>query len=184
MDGNGNTSIWKQAWNSVSGLLLHNQEQMMTVLRTPTPVKVSKVVRVDTNGCIGGGIDAPDPFEIYRCPMSQEAWLNRITVSSFPKYTSAAPLSTGDIYGLGSTAGEIIFFLPQNSVVAPVQLAEGRLSAPHLNPGEIAGVVGSLLPVGIQLRFDLQVMLVTGVSEYTPPKFAPGELAKDEEVIA
>ena len=157
---------------------------MMTVLRTPTPVKISHVTPVAPNGCIGGGIDAPDPFEIYRCPMSQEAWINRITVTAFPKYTSSAPLATGDIYGIGSTAGEIVFFLPINSVVAPVQIAEGRLSAAHLNPGEVLGVVGSSLPPGILIRFDLQILLVTGVSQYTPPKFAPGEVSQDEEVIA
>lgn len=183
MNGNGNTSIWQQAWNSISGILLHNNEQLVTVLRTPTPVKVSKVLQIDPSGCIGGNIDPVDPFIVYRTPMSHEAWINRITITS-PEHPPANPLVSGEVYITGSTAGEIILFLPISGCVAPVQAPEGRLSAPHLNPGEEIRVSGDLLPAGHHLRFDLQIMLVTGISEYTPPKFAPDEVSADEEVIA
>jgi hypothetical protein len=182
MNDNGN-SIWQQAWNALAGLLNNNQKDLLTILRTPTPVKISKVLTVDSSGCIGGGLDTPDPVELYRCPMSHEAWLNRITITS-PEHHPTTPLTTGEAYIIGSTSGEIILFLPINGNVAPVQAPEGRLSAPHLNPGEVVAVVGDQLPVGNHLRFDFQIMLVTGISEYTPKTFAPDIIQTDEEVVA
>lgn len=176
-------SIWQQAWQALSGLLIAQNQMLLTVLRTPTPTKVTGVFTVDPSGCIGGGLDSPNPLTIYRQPMSSEGWLNRITITS-PEHHPASPLTQGEVYIIGSTAGEIILFLPISGAVAPVQAPEGRLSAPHLNPGEEVQIVGDLLPVGAHLRIDLQVMNVTGISQYTPPKFAPGEVAQDEEVIA
>lgn len=173
----------KQVWDALTGLFVHQNKQLLTVLRTPTPVKISQVFTVSASGCIGGGLDTPDPEIIYRCPISHEGWINRITITS-PEHHPASPLTQGEALITGSTAGEVILFLPISGAVAPIQAPEGRLSAPHLNPGEEVRIVADMLPVGHHLRFDLQIMLVTGVSEYTPPKFAPNEVSAEEEVIA
>lgn len=183
MNGNGKPSLLHQVWDALTGQLHQNQEELVTLLRTPTPVKHTKIVAIDPSGCIGGGLDSPDPVELYRCPMSAEAWINRITVTS-PEHHPATPLTTGEALLTGSTAGEIILFLPISGAVAPVQAPEGRLSAPHLNRGEVVTIVGDQLPAGHHLRFDFQILLVTGISEFTPKNYAPGQIQWDEEVIA
>lgn len=187
MSTNGDTlttgSIWQQAWNAISGLLRNNQAQLVNILRTPTPVKVSRSFLIDPSGCIGAGLAQPMPHTIYQCPMSAEAWVTRITVTS-PEHSPNNALVQGEIMVTGSTSGEVIFFLPLSGAIAPVQITEGRLSAPHLNPGEQMWIVGDQLPAGHHIRVDLQVMLVQGVSEYTPPKFAPGEVGSETELIA
>lgn len=157
----------QQAIQAITNLILPTQRELITFLRTPTPVKVSKTFTVDAGGTIGGGINATFPLTLYTCPMSAEAYLHRISVTA-PGYGPAAPLTAGEIVCTGSTSGEVIFFLPISGDIAPVQIVEGRLSAPHLNAGETAGILGDGLPAGITIRVDLQILLTTGISEYTP----------------
>jgi hypothetical protein len=146
----------------------------ITRLRTPTPIKTVTNLITDANGCIGHGLDTPDPQTIFRCPSSHEAWINRITVTS-PQYPPATPLTVGECLIIGSS-GEIIAWLPREGDLAPVQILEGRLSAPHLNASEELQIVGDQMPVGISLRIDLQIILETGLSEFTPKWAAPGDI--------
>lgn len=166
---------WKEVFRAISNLILPVNRELITMLRTPTPIKVSKQFIVDANGCIGHGLDTPDPEELYRCPASAEAWLHRISIT-VPNYGPAQPLTAGEIVCTGSTAGEVIFFLPYQGDIAPIQIIEGRLSAPHLNPGEVAQIVGDQLTPGISIRIDLQIILDQGISEFTPRKQSPTDL--------
>lgn len=168
-------SVLQQVVQAVSNLILPTQRELITRLRTPTPLKVSKTFVTDVNGCIGHGLDTPDPEELYRCPMSAEAWLHRISIT-VPDYGPARPLESGELICVGSTAGEIIFFLPYHGDIAPVQIVEGHLSAPHLNNGEVAAIVGDQMPPNVRIRIDLQIILNTGLSEYTPRKMSPSDL--------
>lgn len=152
---------------------VHHQEQI-SILRTPSPIKIVQTFIADEHGCIGNGLDSPNPVTIWECPMSAEAWLHRITISS-PEYHPAQPLQTGEAYLLGST-GQLITWLPHRGDIAPVQLLEGSASAPHLSPGERIQIVADLLPVGISLRVDMQIVLQTGLSQYTPKSGAPGKV--------
>lgn len=165
MDGPKN--ILQEAIQAITNLILPTNRELITLLRTPTPIKVTRSFTTSASGVIGGGLNAPDPQLIYTCPMSAEAWLHRISITA-PGYGPAAPLKTGQIMCLGSTSGEVIFFLPQAGTVAPVQIVEGRASAPHLNSGETCGIVGDGLPNNISIRIDLQLTLLTGLSEFTP----------------
>lgn len=164
-----------QGVQAISNLLVGSNKELITLLRTPSPIKVTKTITVDPSGCIGGGFDQPNPVDLYRCPMSAEAWLHIISIT-VPDYGPAQPLEQGQILCSGTTAGEPIFFLPLRGDVAPIQMKEGRLSAPHLNNGEAAVLVGDQLPPGISMRFDLQVVLVTGLSQYTPRISSPSNL--------
>ena len=168
-------SILGQALNAIANLILPVNKELVTMLRAPTPIKVSQVFTADSNGCIGGGLDTPSPVDLYRTPMSSEAWLNRITITC-PDHGPAEPLTSGELVCMGSTSGEIIFFLPNHGDIAPLQIVEGRLSAPHLNAGEVASIVADQLPPGTHLRIDLQITLVSGLSEYTPRKQSPTNL--------
>lgn len=163
----GPMNLLQEAIQAITNLILPTNKELITLLRTPTPVKITRSFAVDANGLIGGGLAAPDPRFLYTCPISSEAWLHRITVTA-PTYGPANPLKTGQIVCLGSTAGETIFFLPVGGSIAPVQIVEGRQSAPHLNPGETVGLVGDTLPASISLRVDLQIILVQGITEFTP----------------
>lgn len=163
----GPMSWVQEAIQAIRNLILPAQHELITYLRVPTPQKVSKSFIVDGNGNIGRGLTTPDPVPLYTCPLSSEAWLHRISISA-TGYGPASPLKTGEIVCLGSTSGETLFFLPLVGVVAPIQIVEGRLSAPHLNSGETAGLVGDQLPPNISLKVDLQIILVTGLSEFTP----------------
>lgn len=82
---------------------------------------------------------------------------------------------------IGSTSGEVIASLPETvttSMVVPNQFVEGRLSAPHLDRGESLCIVGDGLPANNHIRVDLQVVLMTGASEYTPRAMSPSDLTK------
>lgn len=159
-------------------LVIPINKELITILRTPTPIKVSRVFLTDSNGCIGKGLDTPFPESIYTAPMSAEAWVHRITIYC-PEHHPSTPLSTGELLFTGSTAGEVIWFLPEqpdNTQIAPMSAYEGSLSAPHLNPGEDLLLVGDQLPPGIHIRVDLQLVLRQGVSEYTPRISSPTDL--------
>lgn len=168
-------SVLRQVVQAITSLVIPIHKELITTLRTPTPLKVSKTFLVDVNGCIGHGLDTPDPEELYRCPMSAEAWVHRISIT-VPNHGPAQPLTAGEIMCYGSTAGEVIFFLPYHGDIAPIQIIEGRLSAPHLNAGELMYIVGDQLTPGISIRIDLQIVLNQGVSEYTPRKMSPTDL--------
>jgi hypothetical protein len=166
-----------QVIRAITNLIVPVNKELITVMRTPTPIKTTQVFQADLNGCIGGGLDTPNAVPLYQCPMSAEAWLHRITITC-PDHGPAQPLTSGEAYCVGSTSGEILFFLPYHGDVAPIQIIEGRLSAPHLNGGEIAGFVADQLPPGTHLRIDLQLVLATGISDFTPRGSAPTNLNK------
>jgi hypothetical protein len=168
-------NIFKDMANAIGALLFNNNRELITLLRTPTPIKIVKVLEVDPSGCIGGGQDSPTPVTLYTAPASTEAWLHRITITS-PEYTADAPLQIGGLRCTGSTAEEPIFSLPHRGDLTDVYILEGRLSAPHLNASEAAWVVGQSMPPGIHLRFDLQIILSEGLSEFTPRRSSPTNL--------
>lgn len=161
--------------NNITGFLAGQQRELIRYLRVPTPQKVTFVVQADGTGTIGGGFANPTPIFIYQCPVSQEAWIHRISVTS-PSGTPKAPLTTGQLMAI-SGAGEPLFFLPTGGVVAPVTITEGRGSAAHLNPGSRMSIYGDSFPPNTALRFDLQILLDIGVSNYAPFQ-AGGEKAQ------
>ena len=157
--------------------LFHKQTyDLLTVLRQPTPQKVSKVITTGaTTGTIGGGLytAAVDPVELYRAPMSHEAWINRLSItSSFngPKN----PLAQGQIM-ISNSLGQVVYFTPIGGVTVPVIFTEGRLFAPHLAAGEALVVQADGLTQGMPIRFDLQLVLVKGESPDTP-RDVPGHM--------
>lgn len=154
--------------------------EVLTILRAPTPIKVVEAVQADDHGCIGNGLDTPNPVTLWECPMSHEAWLHRITVTS-PQHPPATPLTQGEAYLYGST-GQLLTFLPHRGDVAPVQLLEGRLSAPHVMPGERVQIVADQLPPYTTLRFDFSIVMHTGTSEFAPLNNAPMRLRAPESV--
>jgi hypothetical protein len=179
-------NIFKEAANAIASLIFGTNKQLETVitmLKTPTPIKVTQNLLVDPSGCIGGGLSSPDPKLLYACPSSAEAWLHRITITA-PDYGPAAPLTQGQLLCTGSTSGEILFFLPYHGDVAPIQIVEGLASAPHLNNGERALIVADQLPPGIHIRIDLQISIVIGVSTYTPRESSPTNLDKSKSSIS
>lgn len=183
-NSSGIGQIFVEGFRAINNLLFANHRELITVLRTPTPVKIARSVQADDHGCIGSGLDAPNPREIWRCPMSTEAWLHRITITS-PDYTPNNPLTEGQLLFTGGT-GQVIIFTPQppETNVLPAQFVEGHLSAPHLSSGETLLLVGDQLPADLLLRVDLQVLLNTGISEFTPRQSSPTNInAKDAEPI-
>lgn len=170
----------QQAIQAISNLILPTHRELITQLRAPTPQKISKIFLISAAGTIGGSSSLPDFSQIiYTAPMSSEAWLHRITITS-PEHGPATPIvSPAQLVLVGSTAGEIILSLPEIATtyqVAPTQFIEGRLSAPHLDRGESLVVAGDGLPASAHLRFDLQLVLVTGASEFTPKTMSPSDL--------
>ena len=170
----------QQAIQAIKNLIIPTHEELITQLRAPTPVKVSRLFTIGANGMIGGGVALPTLDQIvYSTPMSSEAWLHRITITS-PEHGPASPIvSPAEIILIGSTFGEIILSLPEIAStyqVAPRQFVEGRLSAPHLDRGENLCLNGDGLPAGAHLRIDLQIVLVTGTSEFTPKTMSPSDL--------
>lgn len=163
----------QEAFQAIKNLIMPTHEELIRTLRVPTPQKVTKTFTADASGNIGGGLSNPVPAVVYVCPVSSEAWLHRFSISS-PGNGPANPLKTGEIEFLGSQSGELIYFLPQNGVVAPVQFTEGRASAAHLNSGEQLYIVGDTLPVGTVIRVDLQILLTApGTSVFTPNDRTP-----------
>lgn len=152
------------------------RQDVITRLRAPTPIKIVQNLVTDEHGCLGMGLDTPNPETIWECPMSHEAWLHRITVTS-AQHPPINPQTGGEAYLLGSM-GEIVSWLPHGGVFCPVQLLEGHRSSPHLAPGEQLQVVADQLPTGMHVRFDLQIVLETGVSEFTPKWASPSDMRK------
>jgi len=163
-------NLIQDAVESLGKVLFRQQKDLITHLRQPTPINPTFVVQADANGVIGGGFNPtvlPSPVTLFQCPMSHEAWVNRISIRS-PGRTPTSPLTQGQVLVTGTTTDEVIFFLPLAGQVAPVLITEGRLSAAQLNPGEKMILIADGLPANTALRFDFQIVLVTGVSEYTP----------------
>ena len=149
-----------KGFSSIGNLFRDGVQSLIEVMRQPTPNKVAFQVLTSSTGAIS-------PTTIWMNPMSQEAWINRIAISAVG-YTPAAPLTTGWLT-LNGAAGDLIYAFPiSGTTVAPVVIAEGRVSAPHLNSGSSLSVTGAALPPNISIRFDLQIVLVSGVSQYTP----------------
>lgn len=144
-------------------LFTRQQRELITILRQPTPIKHVRMVEVDNSG----SFRQQDLVELYTCPVSHEAWINRITITA-RGYDASAPLNTGQMVCTGSTAGEVIFFLPLGGTIAPIQITEGRLSATHLNPGESMYLQATGIPPWVLFRIDMQILLVSGVSPDTP----------------
>jgi len=153
-------------FNGLKGIFT-GQQSLISILRQPTPIKVTYSVTADGSGTIGGGLLTPNPVVLWQCPESHEAWINRVAVRS-PGHGPSAPLQTGQVYVTGSTSGELLFFLPIGGSIAPIQVTEGRLSAAHLNPGERIEIAADGLGATTSLRFDFQIILVTGISSDTP----------------
>lgn len=178
--GNPPTNILQEAIQAISNLILPSQKELITLLRTTTPIKVSKLFTISGTGGLGGTVALPTFDQIvYTAPISSEAWLHRITITS-PEHGPGSPIvSPAELVLIGSTAGEIILSLPEIAStyqVAPTQFVEGRLSAPHLDRGESLCVNGDGLPNNAHLRIDLQIVLVQGVSEFTPKDMSPTDL--------
>lgn len=168
--------------SDINDALTKTLYDFITVLREPTPLKITHVVRTDENGCIGGGLDSPDPHTLWECPMSQEAWVHRIHIMS-PQYPPADPCMTGQMVCYGSTAHETIFFLPewQNHQICPAErIQEGSKASPHLNSGEKMWLVGDQLPPHCTFIFQFQIVLVAGISGYTPLHLSPTRVTREE----
>jgi hypothetical protein len=174
----------QQAIQAIKNLILPTQHELITLMRTPTPMKVSKLLTISATGNLGGSVGFPTMDQIiYTAPVSAEAWLHRITITS-PEHGPASPIiAPAELVLIGSTAGEVILSLPEIAStyqVAPTQFIEGRFSAPHLDRGESLCVAGDGLPANAHLRFDLQIIIVTGASEFTPRTMSPSDLTRRE----
>lgn len=173
----------EQVVTAVKNLILPTHKELITQLRQGTPQKVRKVFQVPAGGTIGGGTANPDFSQVvYTAPESAEAWLHRITMTS-PQHGPGAPLTTGAIVLVGTTFGEVIVMAPDNGVqnnTLPVQFIEGRSSAPHLDRGESLTISGGGLTPNDVIIIDLQIFLVTGLSEFTPRTMAPGDLTRKD----
>jgi hypothetical protein len=157
----------RDAVNGLGSLLHGHNKDLINVLRQPTPLNLSTVLTANAAGVIGGGLTSPNPETIWQCPESHEAWINRIMVHQVPP-RPGTPLTTGQAMCTGSTVNETIFFLPLGGVIAPVLITEGRLSAAQLNSGERMLFAADGLPANTQLKIELQIVLVTGMSPDTP----------------
>jgi len=166
-------NIFQQVLQDFIGLLgrfiKQSNRDLITVLRQPTPIKIVRSLQADASGTIGGGLANPTPVDVWMCPVSHEAWINRITITS-PSGQPKTPLTTGQVMCTAGS-GEPIFFLPIAGNVAPLQITEGRLSAPHLNPGSRLVLSADSLPANCNLRIDLQIVLVTGISPDAPTNY-------------
>jgi len=174
----------RDAVNGIGNIFMKGNRDVITTLRQPTPIKITRTVTSDSGGFIGGGFSAltnPRPVPLWECPMSHEAWINRLVVEAIT-YMPANPYTTGNIKLLSST-GNSIYFLPISGVIAPIVITEGRLSAPHLNSGEYISILGEGLLVGIQFKLDMQIVLVSGVSSDTPRQQIYSNVAGNVEVL-
>lgn len=171
----------QQAIEAIKNLILPNQDELLTWLRVTTPIKITKVFTINNSGTLGGSVANPDLSQIiYTSPMGSESWLHRITISS-PEHGPSAPIISPAQLVLVSSNGPIILQLPEIAStyqVAPTQFVEGRMSAPHLSSGESLTVSGDGLPANNHLRFDLQISLVSGLSQFTPRKTSPTDLTR------
>lgn len=166
---------------AVSNFIAPSNKELISLLRVPTPVKTFKVFTIPASGNLGGSVAMPDMSQIlWTSPMSAESWLHRITITS-PEHGPASPIIAPAELLLVSNLGSIILTLPEIAStyqVAPTQFVEGRMSAPHLSPGESITVSGDGLPANAHLRIDLQIGLVQGYTEYTPMTNSPTDLTK------
>lgn len=156
------------------------RRELIAILKVPTPIKITTNILTDSTGHIGSGVaDFTNAVTLWECSMAHEAWIHRIVITS-PANPPSSPLSTGQILLIGST-GHILAWSPQpgleNNVIPIILEQEGRFSAIHLTPGERIQAVGDGLPTNIQIRFDLQINLVSGVSADTPIPFIGTSLA-------
>jgi len=158
-------------WNFISPI----SKDVLTVLRVPTPIKVTKMIPISSTGNIGTSFNDLSNV-IYTAPVSTEAWLHRITITC-PENGPGNPIvSPAVMQIMGTTFGEVILQLPEiatTEILVPNQFIEGRLSAPHLDRGESLCVSGNGLPAGAHIRFDLQISLVQGITEFTPKTNSP-----------
>lgn len=163
----GDMNPVQMAVQAIKNLILPTHKELIRHIRTSTPIKVTAMIQADANGNLAGGIATPnqEPLQVYRCPVSAEAWVHRISISA-TGFSPLNPLKAGEVVCVGSNSFEVVFFLPLNGVVAPVQIVEGRYSAPHLNSGETLGFFGDGFAANQQFRVDMQIILVTGMSEY------------------
>jgi hypothetical protein len=177
---------FEQAVQAVKNLIMPTHKELITQLRQATPIKVRQTFQVPASGNIGGnGAMSPDYSAIvYTSPLSTEAWLHRITITS-PQHSPGAPLTAGAIALFGTTFGEVIQFAPDapQANTLPIQFIEGRSSAPHLDRGESLVISGGGLTAGDTIIVDLQVILVTGASEYTPRAMSPSDMTKSESLL-
>jgi hypothetical protein len=160
------TDIIKDAVNAIGGLLTKHHKELLTKFDVPTPQKITANLQADATGVIGGGFANPSPVTIWQCPMSQEAAVHRIAITS-PSGTPKTPLTTGQVMLVGGS-GELILFLPVGGTIAPMLATEGYGSAAHLNSGSRISAYADGLPANCQLRIDLQVSFTIGRSQFTP----------------
>jgi hypothetical protein len=162
------SDMLKDTVNSIGGLFSRQHKELVTIMRQPTPIKISVGITTDSVGSIGGGVANPKWAPLWRCPESQEAWINRIAVS-VPMMQPSNPIVTGEMV-LTEAGGPLIAFFPesQGTAVMPIILTEGRLSAAHISGGNAITVVGDGLASFLQIKFDFQIVLVQGVSDYSP----------------
>lgn len=167
-----------QAITAIRNLLFPSNRELLTWMRANTPIKITKTFTVPAGGVLGGGLANPDLSQIiFTCPESSEAWIPRLTITS-PQHLPNAPLTTGSIALIGTTFNEVIYFTPEPPAVAtiPTQWFEGGDSAPHLDRGESITISGTGLTAGDVIRIDAQIILVQGVSEFTPRTMSPTDL--------
>jgi len=172
--------IIEQVTTAIRNLILPTHKELISTLRVPTPIKVTEIIQIGPGGNIGSDFNDLSNI-VYTCPLSAEAWLHRITITC-PENGPGVPIIAPAVMQImGTTFGEIIFQLPEISntdILVPNQFIEGRQSAPHLDRGESLCVAGNGLPAGAHIRFDLQINLVQGFSEYTPKSMSPSDLTK------
>jgi hypothetical protein len=172
----------QQAVDAILNLIHPVNRELLTLLKGNTPIKITNSFTVPANGILGGGVATPDlSLVIWTAPMSSEAWLNRIMITS-PQHLPSAPLTTGALALVGSTMGEIIVTAPDSPAAntIPIQFTESLNSAPHLDRGEKVTLSGTGLTAGDIVRVDLQIVLLQGISELTPKRMSPTDLtAKD-----
>lgn len=164
---------------AVTNLITPSNTELISLLRIPTPVKIARIFTISATGTLGGSASQPDMSQIiWTSPISAESWLNRIMITC-PEHGPASPIVAPAELALVTSQGMIIMQLPEIAStyqVAPTQFVEGRMSAPHLAPGESLTVSGDGLPANAHLRFDLQITLVQGASEFTPQTHSPTDM--------
>lgn len=168
----------QEAIIAIKNLIVPSNKELVTWMRANTPVKITRVFTVPAGGVLGGGLLNPDLSQIiFTCPESSEAWINRITITS-PQHAPGTPLTTGSLALIGTTFNEVIYVSPEPPAVAciPQQWIEGGNGAPHLDRGESITISGTALTPGDNIRIDMQIQLVQGVSEFTPRTMSPTDL--------
>ena len=134
-------------------------------------------MEVDPSGCIGGGQDTPTPVDLYRCPPSTEAWLHRIVVTSPEVYSRLqTTLQIGRTAMHGDNRWRTYILLAAQRRSNRRLRPRGKAIRTALKPRGGCTGCGPKHAAGIHLRFDLQVILVSGLSEFTPRKQSPTNL--------